>query len=180
MLIMDQTTKRHHLLIAALIIALLRKLARVRRQAVSVAHFQAVARKEIARAQLQAADLGNQLAISQLENKLPDEQEIARGSHTPLQPVRLQAPVKRADNTPLLDIALTGANVVANTAMMEAFRSSAIAVYSANNADGWIWVVEGENPCKFCESMEGTIHPLSEEFESHPNCKCTSEPYFST
>lgn len=157
---MNATTQKFHLLIMALESRVLKALQKN----------MLLAKKKILEAQLQAAILGSQLAIEQLNAELPDEQEIARGHYAPLPPVQLHLQADR-------DKALTAASTIARTAIIVAFRQAAIAVYSANQVDGWIWEVEGDNPCPFCLSMDGSIHPLTEEFESHNNCKCGTRPY---
>jgi hypothetical protein len=159
---MDATTQKYHLLIMALESRVLKAL-----QSNIL-----IAKKKILEAQLQAAILGSQLAIEQLENELPDEQDISRAHYAPLPPVHLHTVADKDKN-------LSIASTVARTTIIEAFRQAAIAVYSANQVDGWIWEVEGDNPCPFCESMDGTIHPLTEEFESHPNCRCSTMPSIS-
>lgn len=178
---MDATTYRHHLMLltleASIIQAIKRLHAHAERSRASVAQFQADARQKIASGQLQAMSLGGQLATAQLTDKLPDNQAIARGGHVTLQPIHLK--IEHKPDTPALTLALSGAIFVARNALIDTYRKSAIATYAANSADGWIWTIEGESPCQFCLSMESTIHPLSEEFESHPNCLCSPEPWFA-
>ena len=147
------------------------------RSRASVAQFQAAAKLKISRGQLQAWNQGNQLAIDQLSDKLPDDQSPVQGGHVTLQPVHLK--IEHKPDVPALELALSGAIFVARAVLVKAYRQSAISTYAANSADGWVWTIEGEDPCKFCLSMESTIHPLSEEFESHPNCKCEPEPWFA-
>jgi hypothetical protein len=122
--------------------------------------------QEIKNAQVQASLLGGQSAVEQLNAALPDE-DHATGYVTP-KPVTL---------TTAISVAMLA--VVTRTALIETFRQTSISTYAANDADGWIWETEGPHPCPFCLSMEGTIHPLTEEFESHPNCYCDTIPYFA-
>lgn len=159
---MDATTQKFHLLIMALESRVLKALQ----------SNMLLARKKILEAQMQASILGSQLAIEQLENELPDEQEIVHAHYAPIPPIHIPHTSDKEKN-------LTTASTIARMAIIEAFRQTAIAVYAANQIDGWIWEVEGDNPCPFCLSMDGSIHPLSEEFKSHNNCKCGTQPYFS-
>lgn len=132
-----------------------------------------LAKKKILEAQLHAAILGSEMAVAQLEAELPDNQEISRAHYTPPTPVHIPP----SDKEKTLSIAST----IARASIMEAFRRAAIATYTANlNADGWIWVTHiGPNTCDFCISMDGTSHPLTEAFESHNNCHCTTSPYIA-
>lgn len=176
---MDATTFKYHLLLIALEEATIQALKRLHAQAVQsrarVSQFHLAARTKITNGQLQAISLGNQLAIAQLSDKLPDDQMLVQGGHVTLQPIHFN-PI---EHVPTLTLALSGAIFVARNALINTYRKSAISTYAANRADGWIWTIEGEDPCQFCLSMESTIHPLSEEFESHPNCKCSPDPWFA-
>lgn len=63
----------------------------------------------------------------------------------------------------------------------DAFRSELGLWYQANSdtVEAWQWTTaEDERVCPFCESMDGSIHDLSESMESHPRCRCEMEPYF--
>jgi hypothetical protein len=155
---MDAETQKFHLLLAALEASTILALEKLHH-----AH-PIVAQKRIHIAQLQASSLGSQLGHAQLEDALQDN-PTAHG-YASIQPIKIDAGIT---------IGMLG--VVARTAIIEAYRTSAIAVYSANHVDGWIWEVEGDDPCDWCLSMDGTIHPISEEFESHPSCRCSTLPY---
>jgi hypothetical protein len=63
----------------------------------------------------------------------------------------------------------------------DAFNETLSVWYQANSeyVEAWQWVTaEDERVCPFCESMDGSIHDLSESMESHPRCRCEMEPYF--
>jgi hypothetical protein len=63
----------------------------------------------------------------------------------------------------------------------DAFRDTLGMWYQANSdsVQAWTWTTaEDERVCPFCESMDGSIHDLSESMESHPRCRCEMEPYF--
>jgi hypothetical protein len=110
--------------------------------------------------QLQAALLGSQAAIDQLNT--PDNEEPPVAGTISLKAIKL-----------ITDIAL--ASTIIRTALYDAYRSTAIATYQINEIKHWIWRAEA-GACKFCASMNGTIHPITENFESHPNCRCNAEP----
>jgi hypothetical protein len=55
-----------------------------------------------------------------------------------------------------------------------------ISVYNLEVEEDHTYVANGfvVHNCAFCESMDGSIHDLSESMESHPRCRCEMEPYF--
>lgn len=161
---MDTTTRKYHLLLLALESSTILELGKMFKNHAKPA----LAQKRIHNAQIRASSLGSQLAISQLEDKLPDDQLPPAHGYAAIQPVTIEA-----------GITLAMLSVVARTALVTTYRASAIAIYSANHADGWIWEVEGPDSCQFCQEKDGTVHPLSEEFESHPSCWCGPEPKIS-
>lgn len=70
------------------------------------------------------------------------------------------------------------AQTIARTEMLHAYRSASIARYAENPLlSEWVWVaaLDGRT-CPTCWAMHGTIHPLSEPFGSHPNCRCAPMP----
>lgn len=78
-----------------------------------------------------------------------------------------------------LGVPLSRALTISRTEMMRAQRTATIAGYreNAEMIEGWEWVASlDENCCDECEAMNGTIHPLSEEMDSHPNCRCSAAP----
>jgi|SRR5579872_5143545 len=156
---MNATSKRYHLLLTTLEASTIRVVTRLHKRGAPAMYIKRI----IHGGQLQASSLGSQLGHAQLEDVLQDNPPTH--GYAAIQPVKIDA-----------GITIGMLTVVARTALIEAYRSAAIAVYAANQVDGWIWEVEGDNPCNFCLSMDGTIHPLSEEFESHPNCRCSTTP----
>lgn len=159
---MDATTQKYHLLLMALETATIKSLTSLFNQH---AH-PAVAQKKIHQFQVQAASLGSQLARAQLEDKLPDDQLPPAHGYAAIQPVTIEA-----------GITLAMLGVVARTSLVNAYRTSAIAVYDANDIGEWIWTAH-PGACPACMAMDGTEHPISEEFESHPNCSCGPEPKY--
>jgi len=78
-----------------------------------------------------------------------------------------------------LGIQLNRALTISRTEVMRAQRVATAENYK-QNADvvkGWRWqaALTG-NTCPVCISMHGSIHPVEEEMESHPNCRCSMVP----
>lgn len=74
---------------------------------------------------------------------------------------------------------LVRALTIARTETLRAYRSVSLATYQANDdvVKGWRWNARlDRRTCAFCWSMHGTVHPLSERFASHPNCRCAPVP----
>lgn len=156
---MDHISNRYHLLLTTLEASTILALEKLFHQH---AHPN-VAQKRIHTAQLQASSLGSQLGHAQLEDVLQDNPPIY--GYAPVQPVKIEAGIT---------IGMLG--VVARTALVTTYRQAAIAVYAANQIDGWIWEVEGPDACSWCLGKDGTVHPLSKKFESHDSCRCTTKP----
>jgi hypothetical protein len=55
----------------------------------------------------------------------------------------------------------------ARDGIMDAFRE--------NDQAGWVWIAE-EDACEFCWGMAGLVFDITEELDSHPNCRCSQEP----
>ncbi len=158
---MDATTQRYHLMLLALETGTIKTLEKLFNQQ-SYPH---LAQKKIHTAQVQASIIGSQLGHAQLEDMTTDEHLPTIQGYTHIAPVAIAA-----------GITLGMLTVTARTAIIDAYRKSAISVYAANDATGWIWDVEGDDPCDWCLSMNGTVHPLTEKFESHNNCRCGAVP----
>lgn len=68
---------------------------------------------------------------------------------------------------------------LARTEVMTAQRGARIGTFRENSevVEEWEWKTgQDERVCLFCNEMEGTRHPLDEEMESHPNCRCSPLP----
>ena len=87
-------------------------------------------------------------------------------------PRAVASSIRRALGVPLND-----ALRIARTEMMVSYRTASLNIYRANSdvVSGWEWLAS-PGACDFCESMNGTMHDLSESLESHPNCRCSSLP----
>lgn len=76
--------------------------------------------------------------------------------------------------------ALSNTLTVCRTETLRAYRTATQATYRANSdiVDGWIWLAAKQvRTCAACWGMDGTLHPLSEEFVDHPNGRCTQIPH---
>lgn len=78
-----------------------------------------------------------------------------------------------------LNVSRNRAMNITRTETLRAYRSSTQQIYRANQdiVDGWVWVaIFSSRTCAMCLAMNGTEHPNSEEFSSHPSCRCTAVP----
>jgi SPP1 gp7 family putative phage head morphogenesis protein len=78
-----------------------------------------------------------------------------------------------------LDISRWRALTISRTEMIRAYRLSNQDIFRANDdvVDSWVWISALDaRCCAVCIAMHGTIHPLSEDMGSHPNCRCTPTP----
>ena len=74
---------------------------------------------------------------------------------------------------------LSRALTIARTETLRAYRTASSRTYQANSdvVDGWIWTAHlSSRTCALCIAMNGTEHPGTEEFASHPNCRCSPVP----
>lgn len=78
-----------------------------------------------------------------------------------------------------LGMNLSKALTISRTEVMRAHRETSLAVYRTNDdvVKGWSWSSACDaTTCPGCFAMHGTEHPLSEKFESHPDCRCGPRP----
>lgn len=71
------------------------------------------------------------------------------------------------------------ADVIARSWMNDAHRGASMDYYRVQGPriKGWEWLsAKNLRVCPVCLAMDGTIHPLSENFGSHPRCRCTHIP----
>lgn len=79
----------------------------------------------------------------------------------------------------VLGVQLDRALTIARTEMLRVMRLASRESYRNNEhvLDGWIWhATLDERTCFACVMMHGTLHPLDEVLESHPNCRCAMAP----
>lgn len=77
------------------------------------------------------------------------------------------------------DVSAARARTIARTEVNRAARSATIDSYAQNPTlvSGWVWLSSADlRTCPACWAMHGTEHPLSEEFGSHPACRCCACP----
>ncbi len=68
---------------------------------------------------------------------------------------------------------------ISRTEVLRSFRAASIATYRAHDdtVDGWQWLSALDSrTCVVCWAMHGTVHPVTEPFASHPNCRCSPIP----
>lgn len=74
---------------------------------------------------------------------------------------------------------LTRSMSIARTEQHRAYRAATVEGYRANGnvVKGWIWLSSLDTrTCPACFAMHGTEHPPTEEFGSHPACRCSPAP----
>lgn len=78
-----------------------------------------------------------------------------------------------------LGIERARALTISRTEMIRAYRSANLETYQANSdvCEQWRWTAAKQGrTCAVCLAMDGSLHDLSEEFASHPNCRCVPAP----
>ena len=68
---------------------------------------------------------------------------------------------------------------IARTEVIRSFRRASLEQYRENSdiVVGWVWFAQLQlGPCAGCLSQHGTVHPLTEPMDSHPNCRCAMIP----
>lgn len=67
---------------------------------------------------------------------------------------------------------------VTRTETLRAYREARIdSMRQSRVVEAWTWVCSfGPRTCPACWAMHGTVHPISEPFGSHPNCRCSPVP----
>jgi SPP1 gp7 family putative phage head morphogenesis protein len=77
-----------------------------------------------------------------------------------------------------LNISRARARTICRTEALRCYRTAALETYRSNDdvVGGWIWSAALGSACAACTAMQGTKHPLEEEMDSHPNCRCSPIP----
>lgn len=67
---------------------------------------------------------------------------------------------------------------ISRTEMMTAYRSGSLDSWRRSTViEGWVWMTAGDRRvCPVCRAMSGTSHPMSDDFASHPSCRCIPVP----
>ena len=73
---------------------------------------------------------------------------------------------------------LTRCLTIARTEQLRAYREASRASYQRSQAvASWTWFSAlDKRGCPACWAMHGTVHPLNEAMQAHPNCRCTMLP----
>jgi SPP1 gp7 family putative phage head morphogenesis protein len=69
--------------------------------------------------------------------------------------------------------------LIARTETLRAYRESSQRFYESNAdvVNGWRWLAsQSLRTCAVCWAMDGSEHPNTEQFTSHPGCRCTTVP----
>jgi SPP1 gp7 family putative phage head morphogenesis protein len=69
--------------------------------------------------------------------------------------------------------------LISRNETLRAYREGSQRFYEANDdvVRGWLWVAAcNQRTCPVCWAMHGSVHPVSEQFVSHPGCRCTQAP----
>ena len=75
---------------------------------------------------------------------------------------------------------LARALTIARTEVLRAYREASLRSYQVNDdvVDGWIWNCAcTERSCAMCWAMHGSVHPLTERLDDHPNGRCSMLPH---
>lgn len=78
-----------------------------------------------------------------------------------------------------LNVAQYRAQTIARTEFNRAYRSSQLENYRTNSdvVSQWRWTCAlSGRTCAACLGMDGSLHDLDEEMDSHPNCRCFPMP----
>lgn len=77
----------------------------------------------------------------------------------------------------IMGSSLSRAQTIARTELMTAYRGSSLQTYRDNLdvVTGWVWVTT-EGACLLCFAMEGEEFALEDDFDTHPNCRCSAAP----
>lgn len=70
------------------------------------------------------------------------------------------------------------ATTIARTEILRAYRTTALETYRANEdvVTGWQWEADLGDACEVCIAMHGEIAESEDDFDTHPNCRCTAIP----
>ncbi|MGH2468525.1 MAG: phage minor head protein [Chloroflexota bacterium] len=80
-------------------------------------------------------------------------------------------------------MSLNRALTISRTETLRAYRTAALRTYQANGdvVKGWIWSASmSSRTCMACVMADGSWHPLDEQMETHPRCRCSELPQTRT
>lgn len=87
--------------------------------------------------------------------------------------------VARRLSSSIQNLTETRALLIARTETNRSYRGATLRSYRANSdvVTGWRWMsARNSRTCPVCLAMDGTVHQLSEDFASHPSCRCAAVP----
>jgi len=89
------------------------------------------------------------------------------------------ASVVARDMADRFGLPLARANCIARTEMNSAFRSSTLEGYRQAGVQMYQrFSAQDSVVCEGCASAEGELYYVNEDFEDHPNCRCSCLPYY--
>lgn len=103
--------------------------------------------------------------------------ELVNGLAIGRHPLQIASRIKRH-----LDNDLYRARLISRSATLGSYReASRLAWVDDQTVATWVWLARLDGrTCPFCWSMNGSIHPKSERFATHPGCRCTAAPKSKT
>lgn len=113
------------------------------------------------------------------ERIAPDTVGAARNTLVEGMVAGLNPRVIGAELDDVLQVPLWRAQTIARTEILRSFRAASIATYRAHDdsVSGWEWLSALDSrTCVVCWAMHGSVHPVTEPFASHPNCRCVPVP----
>lgn len=84
-----------------------------------------------------------------------------------------------ADVQDALGVSRARALTISRQEMLRCYKSANLETYRANDdtVDQWRWTADKSGrTCAVCISMDGSLHDLSEDMESHVQCRCAPVP----
>lgn len=78
-----------------------------------------------------------------------------------------------------LDVSRSRALTLCRTEQLRSYRMGNMETYRKNDnaVEQWRWTcAKSSRTCVACISMDGSLHDLTEEMGSHPNCRCSPTP----
>lgn len=78
-----------------------------------------------------------------------------------------------------LGVSRNRALTISRQEMLRPYKQAALETYKENPdvVNGWVWNADlSARTCAMCISMNGTVHDVSEDFESHVCCRCSPSP----
>ena len=78
-----------------------------------------------------------------------------------------------------IGVPLARALTISRTEVLRSYRESTRRTYQANRhlIRGWRWLAAHQpRTCPACLAMDGSIHPLEEQLDDHPNGRCAMTP----